>query len=156
MTFATMFLAPPDGTRVLLPAIGIEQRILVGASTAGGQLAMLEETTQPGKGPPLHIHHRQTEIFRFLEGEYELVVGERRYVATAGAAAVVPPGTVHAFRNIGPTPARLLFILTPALGGEAFFTELAAAMAQGKPDEAVLRELAQRHGTEIVGPPLGA
>lgn len=116
---------------------------------------MLEETTQPGKGPPLHIHHRQTELFRFLEGEYELLVGGRRYVAAAGASAIVPPGVPHAFRNIGPTPARLLFILTPALAGEAFFTDFAAAIAHGKPDPEVLAELAQRHGTEIVGPPLG-
>ena len=150
-----LFLAPPDGLRIPLPGIGIEQRVLVPAGATGGQLAMLEETTQPGMGPPLHIHHRQTELFRFLEGEYELVVGGRRYVATAGAAAIVPPGMPHAFRNIGPTPARLLFILTPALEGEGFFTDLAAVMAQGKPDPAVLASLAQRHGTEIVGPPLG-
>ena len=150
-----LFLAPPDGLRIPLPAIGIEQRVLASASATGGQLAMIEETTQPGKGPPLHVHHRQTELFRFLEGEYELVVGGRRYVAAAGASAIVPPGISHAFRNIGPTPARLLFILTPALEAEAFFIGLAAAMAHGKPDPAMLAELAQRHGTEIVGPPLG-
>ena len=78
----------------------------------------------------------------------------RRYVATAGAAAIVPPGVPHAFRNIGLTPARLLFVLTPALEGEAFFTELAAALAAGRPDPARLAELTQRFGTEIVGPPL--
>lgn len=149
-----LFLAPSDGLRIPLPAIGIEQRVLVPAAATSGQLAMLEETTQPGKGPPLHIHHRQTELFRFLEGEYELVVGGRRYVATAGAAAIVPPGVPHAFRNIGLTPARLLFVLTPALEGEAFFTELAAALAAGRPDPARLAELTQRFGTEIVGPPL--
>lgn len=150
-----LFLAPSDGLRIPLSDLGIEQRVLASAAATTGQLAMLEETTQPGKGPPLHVHHRQTELFRFLEGEYELVVGGRRYVAAAGAFAMVPPGIPHAFRNIGPTPARLLFILTPALGGEAFFTELATAMAHGRPDPAALAELAQRHGTEIVGPPLG-
>ncbi|MGD9508191.1 MAG: cupin domain-containing protein [Geminicoccaceae bacterium] len=150
-----LFLAPSDGLRILLADLGIEQRVLAPAAATDGQLAMLEETTQPGKGPPLHVHHRQTELFRFVEGEYELVVGGRRYVAAAGASAIVPPGVTHAFRNIGPTPARLLFVLTPALQGEAFFSELAAAMTHGRPDPARLAELAQRHGAEIVGPPLG-
>ena len=54
-----------------------------------------------------------------------------------------------------PRPARLLFILTPALEAEAFFAALAAATAAGKPDPTVLAELAQRFGTEFVGPPLG-
>ena len=155
MQFASRFVAAADGERVPLPALGIEARILAPDVSTGGQLAMLEETTAPGKGPPLHVHHRQTEIFRFLEGEYELAVGELRYLATAGAAAIVPPGVPHTFRNVGATPARLLFILTPALEAEAFFAALAAATAVGKPDPAVLAELAQRFGTEFVGPPLG-
>jgi mannose-6-phosphate isomerase-like protein (cupin superfamily) len=155
MTFPSRFVAAADGERVPLPALGIEAHVLASGAATGGQLAMLEETTAPGRGPPLHVHHRQTEIFRFLDGEYQLVVGERRYRATAGAAAVVPPGVPHAFRNIGASPARLLFILTPALEAEAFFAALAAATAMGMPDPAVLAELAQRFGTEFVGPPLG-
>ena len=155
MQFPSRFVAAADGERVPLPALGIEARILAPGAATGGQLAMLEETTAPGKGPPLHVHHRQTEIFRFLEGEYELVVGELKYLATAGAAAIVPPGVPHTFRNVGATPARLLFILTPALEAEAFFAALAAATAVGKPDPAVLAQLAQRFGTEFVGPPLG-
>jgi mannose-6-phosphate isomerase-like protein (cupin superfamily) len=155
MPFPSRFVAAADGERVPLPSLGIEARVLAPDAATAGQLAMFEETTAPGKGPPLHVHRRQTEVFRFLEGEYELVVGERRYRATAGAAAVVPPGVPHAFRNVGATPARLLFILTPALEAEAFFAALAAATAVGKPDPAVLAELAQRFGTEFVGPPLG-
>jgi hypothetical protein len=46
---------------------------------------------------------------------------------------VVPAGVPHTFRNIGPTAGRLLFILTPALEGEAFFTALAAATATETP-----------------------
>jgi mannose-6-phosphate isomerase-like protein (cupin superfamily) len=154
-SFPTRFVAAADGERVPLPSLGIETRVLASGAATGGQLAMFEETTAPGRGPPLHVHHRQTELFRFLEGEYELVVGERRYVAAAGAAAVVPPGVPHTFRNIGAAPARLMFILIPALEAEAFFSALAAATATGKPDPLALAELAQRFGTEFVGPPLG-
>ena len=155
VAFPSLFVAASDGPRVPLPSLGIEAHVLAAGSATGGQLAVLEETTAPGKGPPLHVHHRQTEVFRFLDGEYELVVAGRRYRATAGAAAVVPPGVPHAFRNVGATPARVLFILTPALEAEEFFAALAAATVSGKPDPAVLAELAQRFGTEFVGPPLG-
>jgi mannose-6-phosphate isomerase-like protein (cupin superfamily) len=131
-------------------------RVLVPAAGAGGQLAMVGETTGPGRGPPLHVHHRQTETFLFLEGEYEIAVGDRRFRAARGASAVVPPGMPHAFRNVGAAPGRLAFILSPALEGEAFFAALAAAMEAGMPDQAALDELGRRFGTEIVGPPLGA
>lgn len=150
-----LFATAGEGERILLPALGIEMRVLVPAAATAGQLAMLEETTAPGMGPPLHVHRRQTEIFRFLEGEYEVAVGARRFRATAGAAAVVPPGVPHAFRNLGTAPGRLLFTLAPALEGEAFFKELAGLVSAGKPDPAALAMLAARFGTELVGPPLG-
>ena len=67
----------------------------------------------------------------------------------------MPPGVPHTFRNAGVTPARLLFILTPALDAEAFFAALAAATTGDTPDQAVLEQIAQRFGTEFVGPPLG-
>jgi mannose-6-phosphate isomerase-like protein (cupin superfamily) len=155
LQFPSRFVAAADGERVLLQGLGIEIRIVAPGAGTGGQLAMFEETTAPGMGPPLHVHHRQTEIFRFLEGDYEMAVGGRRYRATPGAAAIVPPGVPHAFRNVGATPARLLFLLAPALEAEAFFTALAAATMAGKPDPAVLAAFAQRFGTEIIGPPLG-
>jgi glyoxylate utilization-related uncharacterized protein len=43
----------------------------------------------------------------------------------SGEAAVVPPGTSHAFANEGGEPAKLLIHLTPG-GFEGYFDELAA------------------------------
>ena len=149
------FLAADDAERIVLVALGIETRVLVPSAASGGQLALFEETTAPGKGPPVHIHHRQAEIFRFLDGEHEVMVGDRRFRATAGAVAVVPAGVPHTFRNVGGTPARLQFILTPGEGGEAFFRDLAPLVAAGPPDPLALTALADRYGTEFVGPPLG-
>ena len=107
MPLPSGFVAAADGERVPLPSLGIEARILAPGTATGGRLAMLEETTAPGRGPPLHVHHRQTEVLRFLEGEYELVVGERRYRATrrcrrhraARRAAHLPQCRRHARRG---------------------------------------------------------
>jgi len=151
-----LFVPAAEGPRIELPALGITMRVLVPAAATGGQLAMIEETTGPGTGPPLHVHHQQTETFHFLDGTYELAVGERRFRATPGSSAVVPAGVPHTFRNLGSAPARLVFILSPAGEGEAFFHALAVLTASGgKPEPAALAALAARFGTELVGPPLG-
>lgn len=155
MTIEPYVVTSDRAERISLAALGIEMRVLLPAATTGGQLAMIEDRTAPGKGPPLHVHHRQTETFYCLEGAYAFVVGDRRFTMTPGAVAVVPPGAPHAFRNIADRPSRQIFALTPAEQGEVFFQELAAILAQGgEPDKAALAALARRFGTEFVGPPL--
>jgi mannose-6-phosphate isomerase-like protein (cupin superfamily) len=137
-----------------LAGLGISTRVLLPAAATGGDLALFEETTSPGAGPPLHIHANQAEFFRVMEGSYEFMIGDERFLAGPGDTAFVPAGVVHAFWNRGATPGRLLFGLTPAAEGEAFFAELAAFItADGPPDVAAINE-AFAGRFEIVGPPL--
>ena len=76
-------------------------------------------TTFPGVARGPHEHHHQTDLFAFLFGEFELrlwenrsnftkqdeiyVVGEREPVRVG-----VPPGVVHAYKNIGSKDAFVL------------------------------------------------
>lgn len=75
--------------------------------------------TKPGvsRGPHEHVH--QTDLFVFLDGAYELHLwdarpgGEDRHlmieVGEANPVAVwVPPGVVHAYRNVGERDAFVL------------------------------------------------
>jgi len=68
--------------------------------------------THPGvaRGPHEHVH--QTDGFAFLSGSYKLYLWEnragheeRQEVHEVGEAnpvlAIVPPGVVHAYRNVG-------------------------------------------------------
>lgn len=142
------------GETIAVAGLGIEMRVLVPAAATDGAFYVIEETTQPGKGPPLHVHARQIECFRFLEGHYLLEVDGQRWQVGPGDVALVPPGARHAFRNIGDTPAKLMFTLTPALAGEAFFRGLGELVAAGPPDPLRLAAFAAPHGTEFVGPPL--
>jgi mannose-6-phosphate isomerase-like protein (cupin superfamily) len=137
-----------------LAALGIETHVLLPAAATGGTLALFEERTAPGAGPPLHVHVAQAEFFRVVEGHYEFMIDDQRFLAGAGDTAFVPAGVPHAFWNRGATPGRLLFGLTPAAEGEAFFEELAAFVgAEGPPDVAAINEhFAGRF--EVVGPPL--
>ena len=148
-----------DGEEVAVPAMGLAMRVLVpGTATAGESFCLIREETVPGGGPPLHVHHRQTELFIVQDGDYEFAAGERRFRAGPGDVVVVPPGTPHTFRNAGATRASFLFLLTPALGGDRFFREFAAMLGQGggPPDPAALNAMAAPYGLEFVGPPLGA
>lgn len=150
-----LIVTATEGERIAV-ARGVEMRVLVPAAATGGSFFVVEETTQPGMGPPLHVHRWQTELFRFLEGRYALEVDGRRCEVGAGDVAVVPPGARHAFRNIGAAPARLMFMLTPALSGEAFLRDLGSLAGAGPPDPAHLAAYAVPLGTEFVGPPLDA
>ncbi|MFO1039074.1 MAG: cupin domain-containing protein [Geminicoccaceae bacterium] len=149
-----LLVPPGGGDRIALPTLGIEMTVLIPATATDGQLCLIEEATAPGMGPPLHIHRTQTEIFQFLDGEYELAVGDRRFRAPPGSTTIVPPGTPHAFRNVGKTTARQRFLLTPAGEGEAIFLALAEAIAAGRSSPPELAAIAARFGTEFVGPPL--
>ena len=137
-----------------LAGLGISTRVLLPAAATGGDLALFEETTSPGAGPPLHIHTKQAEFFRVVEGEYEFMIGDERFLAGPGDTAWVPAGLAHAFWNTGVAPGRLLFGLTPAAEGEAFFLELAAFITGDGPPDVAAINAAFAGRFEIVGPPL--
>jgi dTDP-4-dehydrorhamnose 3,5-epimerase len=75
--------------------------------------------THPGiaRGPHEHVH--QTDGFAFIDGEYELYLWEHRQGKNAPPARVkvgsenpvlviVPPGVVHAYKNVGDRDAFVL------------------------------------------------
>ena len=137
-----------------LPGAEVRNTIKVPHDATGGVFAAFEETTQPGFGPPVHIHAHQWEYFRVLEGECEFLVGEDRRRAGAGAVAIIPPGTRHGFRNIAPTDSTLEFIVTPAGHLEEYFRRLTELLASGETDPAVLNELGEEYDSINVAPPL--
>lgn len=75
--------------------------------------------TKPGVARGPHEHVGQTDMFVFLDGEYELYLWENRpgrealhevhrLGAGAPTAVWVPPGVVHAYRNVGDSDAFVL------------------------------------------------
>lgn len=90
----------------------------IGAET-GGTLTVWEADVPPGAGPPPHAHRDQDEAYYILDGELEVRDGNRTFTARAGAFVFIPRGAVHAFRNTGSTPARMLLWMTPS-GFEEF------------------------------------
>jgi quercetin dioxygenase-like cupin family protein len=61
----------------------------VGEET-GGEYSVFEQTVPPRAEMPPHIHHRESEAFYALEGEFDLLTGGQATRAGAGEFVLVP------------------------------------------------------------------
>jgi quercetin dioxygenase-like cupin family protein len=132
--------------------------LLTGEET-GGALFLSELSVVPGGGTPPHIHHREDEAFRVLEGTLTIQVGGETITASAGDFAFLPRGIAHSFKNTGDGYAKALVSITPA-GLEGFFTEIfepatdRAATPPSASKELISRALAAgpKYGLELLPP----
>ncbi len=148
-----MVLGPGDGKMVPVPGHKITHK--VSGADIDGAYSLLE-VELVGDGPPQHIHKTEDEAFYVLEGEINVLLGERTIKAKAGTFVRIPRGTVHTFCRIEKKPAKLLAIFTPA-GFEKFFDEAVDLdVTDTEAYVAKAKELAKKYNLEIVGPPLDA
>ena len=101
---------------------------------SGSGYCMVEIRSAPGAGAPPNRHPEDDEVFYVLEGEYAFRVGEENISARPGDCVKVPNGAVHAFRNVGQAPARMLVINSPGRIHEAFFSEAGDLVPDGTTD----------------------
>lgn len=150
----------PDGNRsIWLLGMLITFRAL--GTETGGEYSLYEQTVPPQLGPPPHIHHRESEAFYVLEGEFEFLKGDQAIQASSGSFVYVPKGVLHTFRNVGEASARFLAITTPGglheklLGeiGQPAESESLPPAPEGPPDVERIVRIAERYGTEIPFPP---
>ncbi len=106
--------------------------ILLDGEATGGAYVFSDELTDPGGGPPLHVHEREDEAFFILEGRFEFRVGEQTFTAGPGDFLLAPRGVPHTFRNVGSSPARKLALAWPA-GLERFFLEIGQPVVAAAP-----------------------
>ena len=139
-----------------LDILGDRVWIKLGGADTDGSYAIMENLTEPQAGPPLHRHRREDESFYVLEGEYLFEVDGKQIAAGPGCSIFAPRGTAHTFQNVGSTTGRMLAMVQPA-GLDLFFSELAGATSGlRQPDLPGMRELFQKYGLELLGPPLRA
>ncbi|MBI1878422.1 MAG: cupin domain-containing protein [Chloroflexi bacterium] len=118
-----------------------------------GDYYIFEVVTPPGHGIPPHVHSKEDEIIQVLEGEYEVLLGEKTYQARAGATLHFPRTIPHAFRNVGATLGTTLWTVIPGANFEQFFEELGALPAGGPPDMAKVVAIFAKYGMEVLPPP---
>ena len=119
----------------------------VASGQTKGAYAVIEEISPPQGGTPPHLHRATDEVFYVLEGEYEVVCGERSFTARQGTLFVAPKTVPHSLRNISTADSRLLVTLIPG-EFEKFFEE-----ANGVADPEKVVEIAKGHDIELLPPP---
>jgi dTDP-4-dehydrorhamnose 3,5-epimerase len=101
-----------DDSRGWLTELFREDELPEGFRPVMGYISM----TRPSVARGPHEHRDQTDGFAFLSGRFEITLWENRpgqeyqkWVLEAGEAAplflIVPPGVVHAYRNVGESDA---------------------------------------------------
>jgi quercetin dioxygenase-like cupin family protein len=129
----------------------------VSGADVGKTYTAIEVHTPPGRGPELHIHLDQNELFFMLAGSIGLQCGSDRMVLRAGDAFMAPANVPHAYVTLGTEPAHMLNVFDPSGDIEAFFAQYAPLVnVDGEPDHKKLAEVYAKHGMKVVGPPLAA
>lgn len=132
----------------VLNVIGdIQTHKLVGIET-GNQIVEWVDNVEPGVGIPPHVHSKEEEIFRIIEGEIEIMVGGNTTVLKAGDVAYAPKNIPHSWKVVGTNKAKMITSAFPA-GIEHMFQQL-ADLPEGPPDFNMVAEICQKHGVSFV------
>ncbi len=86
-------------------------------------IVAIEATFLPGKCHDFHRHPGQEEVIYVLEGTVEQWVERERSVLTVGDSVLIPASAVHATFNDGDVAARILAVLSPAVGDDGYGVE---------------------------------
>lgn len=124
----------------------------VSAQDTGGTWYIFEHRDMPKGGPPRHIHFGQDEWFYALQGEFVMVIGERRFQLRPGDSAWAPRMIPHVWACVSDTPGTLLTAVSPAGTFEEFIREAGHLSTLPSPEE--VAQAFERHGMKVVGPPL--
>jgi quercetin dioxygenase-like cupin family protein len=88
-------------------AMGSLFEIKLGIEETDGALTAMEVTQPPGIATPLHVHHREAEVFYVLAGTLDYEAGGQLHQVSAGSLIWLPKGVPHRFRITGDSPAPL-------------------------------------------------
>jgi quercetin dioxygenase-like cupin family protein len=86
-------------------------------------IVAIEATFLPGKCHDFHRHPGQEEVIYVIEGTIEQWLGQEKHMLSAGDSVVIPTSGVHATFNDGDAPAKILAILSPAVGEDGYGVE---------------------------------
>ncbi|MDQ6878345.1 MAG: cupin domain-containing protein [Candidatus Dormibacteraeota bacterium] len=86
------------------PEIGDVITFMEVAAETDGKRVVLEITLAPGGGNAMHIHLRQTEMFKVVDGELNVTAAGVTQCLKDGDAATIAPRTPHRFFSDSKNP----------------------------------------------------
>jgi quercetin dioxygenase-like cupin family protein len=146
-----VMVSPGEGR--VMRAFGEEAVLHLSSEQTGGVVNVWTEITPPGGGPPPHYHENEDEWFVVQEGRVAFFSdGEWREFGP-GAMIFMPRYHVHAFKNVGDTPSRMLLGTAPG-GFDKYFARCEEEFAKpGGPDMERIVAISAEHGIHLIGPP---
>ncbi|MBW9055535.1 cupin domain-containing protein [Rhizobium mesosinicum] len=133
--------------------LGTTYTLVLSKPETGGAFALVDSVTEPGYGPPRHVHQKEDEAFFVLSGDVEFWTKDGTVVKGPGEAVFLPRGVEHTFRVAGDQPARMLTMLTPG-GFEEYFLEMGRNKYRIPEDMGAVAGSAAVFGITFTGPPL--
>lgn len=120
---------------------------LTGEDETGGAYSLLERVALPGARSAPH-RHKRIEAFYVLEGEFELIVGDRSFAGGAGTLAVAQEGEQHGWSLVGDREGRMLLLFAPSTPRVYYseLDELLRSAGDSQLDAGKVIELSRRHG----------
>lgn len=151
---------PPAKNAAVIPAheaydmkvLGHDVKVKISSADSGGAYYVFEIYSPQGAFVPPHIHSREDEIIEVIEGEYEVILGDKVYTAKAGDTLHFARGVMHGFTQTGAGIGKTIWTVAPGASFEEFFNKLGALPA-GPPDPVKLGELFGEYGIELLPPP---
>jgi quercetin dioxygenase-like cupin family protein len=133
-----------------LHAFGDRLTVMLDGEATGNQLSIMYAVTPPGGGPPMHVHHKDDEIFLVVEGRISFCTNGEWTEVASGGVVYLPRGAAHTFRNDGDGPSRHWTITTPS-GFEVFFSRCADEFAKpAPPNMGRISEILSKHGITML------
>ena len=125
----------------------------------GGAFALIEVLVPPQSGPPPHVHSREDEAFYVLEGEFEVHIDNQRVTAGPGTWVKLAKGSLHHFKNVGSSMAKMLILAAPP-GLDQFFLEAGRVATDTSPESGAATSkdiekmvaIAPKYGIDIKSP----
>jgi quercetin dioxygenase-like cupin family protein len=113
-------------------------KLLADSKDTGGAISVMRTTMSEGtEGARPHTHSKSAELFYILDGELQVLAGERVIMVGKGDLVVVPPDMPHAFATTPGKSADFLIAIAPGLDRFGYF-RLVERLNRG---EATLQEL---------------
>lgn len=112
----------PDEVQAIHP-FGLNMKVLLKTEETDGVFSALLIEHEPGAIVPPHFHRKQEEYFCVIEGTYELQIGETTRTVGPGSVAFIPRNTLHTFKNVGQSVAKMLDWSIPG-GQDRYFTKV--------------------------------
>ena len=139
----------PQAPASALNVVGEQIHVLADAVQTGGVEVFLQHGPE-GSGPPPHTHPWD-EAYFMLDGEMDVLLGDRSVRLARGGFVFIPAGTVH---NFCYAKGGGRFVSFNSKGGAAtFFREVSSALPDGSLDLAKLVPIAVRNQVIPAGPP---